>query len=124
MTRRTLSEYRYELDNLGLFTRLLTNKAKKLNTKINDAEGDLRQIETTLQSIRQRHDQRLVRFEKLNAIICEEEQKVEETEHNLPLLTTNSRDNILLWIQQKETCFLFRTIYSLCQRQLTQTASD
>lgn len=83
VTRRTLSEYRHELDNLSLFTRLLTNKAKKLNTKINDAEGDLRQIETTLQSIRQRRDQRLVRFEKLNAIICEEEQKVEETEHNL-----------------------------------------
>ena len=83
VNRRTLSEYRHELDNLGLFTRLLTNKAKKLNTKINDAEGDLRQIETTLQSIRQRRDQRLVRFEKLNAIICEEEQKVEETEHNL-----------------------------------------
>jgi len=83
VTRRTLSEYRHELDNLGLFTRLLTNKAKKLNTKINDAEGDLKQIEATLQSIRQRRDQRLVRFEKLNAIICEEEQKVEETEHNL-----------------------------------------
>jgi len=83
VTRRTLSEYRHELDNLGLFSRLLTNKAKKLNTKIDDAEGDLRQIETTLQSIRQRRDQRLVRFEKLNAIICEEEQKVEETEHNL-----------------------------------------
>ena len=83
VTRRTLSEYRHELDNLGLFTRLLTNKAKKLNTKINDAEGDLRQIEATLQSIRQRRDQRLIRFEKLNAIICKEEQKAEETEHNL-----------------------------------------
>jgi hypothetical protein len=83
VSRQTLSEYRYKLDNLSFFNKLLTNKTKKLNTKINNAEGDLRQIETTLQSIRQRRDQRLVRFEKLNAIICKEAQKVEDTECNV-----------------------------------------
>lgn len=83
VTRQTLSEYRHELDNLGFFSRLLTKKAKKLNTKINDAEDDLKQIEATLQSIRQRRDQRLVRFEELNAIICKEAPRVEDTERNL-----------------------------------------
>lgn len=83
VTRQTLSEYLHELDNLGFFSRLLTNKAKKLNTKINNAEGDLKQIEATLQSIRQRREQRLVRFEELNAIICKEAQRVEDTERNL-----------------------------------------
>jgi len=83
VTRQTLSEYRHELDNLGFFSRLLTKKAEKLNTKINITEGDLKQIEATLQSIRQRRDQRLVRFEELNAIICKEAQRVENTERNL-----------------------------------------
>jgi len=88
-TRQTLSEYRHKLDNLGFFTRLLicvgiqTNKVRRLNAKISKAKSDLEQIEATLQSIRQRRDQRLGRFEKLNATICEQTQKVEQAERNL-----------------------------------------
>jgi len=81
--RQTISEYRHELDNLGFFSRFLTKKATKLNTKINNTEGDLKQIEATLQSIRQRRDQRLVRYEELNTIICKEAQRIKDSERNL-----------------------------------------
>jgi hypothetical protein len=85
VTRQTLFEYRHQLDNLSFFRRLLTNKTKKLNTKINNTESDLKQTEATLKSIRQRRDQRLVRFEELNATIYKETQKIEDKEYYLSI---------------------------------------
>jgi len=80
--RQALSGYRNQLEKLSFFSKILTNKAKKLSAMIAETQEELLQIETTLQSVRQRRDERLGCFEELNAAIHQEDQKIKEIERD------------------------------------------